>query len=194
MKKLVLVAAFFVTGLMMAQSGAKIEFKQKDNTMDYGTVNKSEDDGLRTFEFTNTGDAPLVISDVRSTCGCTVPTKPTEPIMPGKTGKIDVKYNMSPGPIRKTITVESNAVNYEGGRVALKIKGEVVVKEEVSPFGEEKIESDAIIFNPEFFGIFFYKILFKTNCTVIFLEFRSTCICMVFPSSDLSIWLISSKE
>jgi hypothetical protein len=63
---------------------------------------------------------------VLSTCGCTVPTKPNEPIMPGKTGKIEVKYNMAPGPIRKTITVESNAVNYESGRVALKIKGEVI--------------------------------------------------------------------
>jgi hypothetical protein len=46
--------------------------------------------------------------------------------MPGKTGKIDIKYNMAPGPIRKTITVESNAVNFESGRVALKIKGEVI--------------------------------------------------------------------
>jgi hypothetical protein len=46
--------------------------------------------------------------------------------MPGNTGKITIKYNMAIGPIRKTITVESNAVNYEGGRVALKIKGEVV--------------------------------------------------------------------
>ena len=50
------------------------------------------------------------------------PTKPNEPIMPGKTGKIEVKYNMAPGPIRKTITVETNAVNYEGGRVASKNK------------------------------------------------------------------------
>jgi carbon monoxide dehydrogenase subunit G len=46
--------------------------------------------------------------------------------MPGKKGKIDVKYNMSIGPIRKTITVETNAVNYPDGRVALKIKGEVL--------------------------------------------------------------------
>jgi hypothetical protein len=58
--------------------------------------------------------------------------------MPGKTGKIDVKYNMSPGPIRKTITVESNATNFEGGRVPLKIKGEVVVKEEVNLLEKKK--------------------------------------------------------
>jgi hypothetical protein len=109
-----------------AQNGPKIEFKAADNTIDYGTVSKKKDNGIRSFEFTNTGDAPLIIINVLSTCGCTVPTKPTEPIMPGKKGKIDVKYSMIPGPIRKTITVESNAVNYDGGRIALKIKGDVI--------------------------------------------------------------------
>jgi len=113
-----------------AQSGAKIEFKS--DTIDYGTTSKDKDNGVRVFEFTNTGNAPLIIQDVKSTCGCTVPTKPKEPIAPGKTGKIEVKYNMSPGPIRKTITVESNAVNVPGGTIALKIKGEVVKKEEVN--------------------------------------------------------------
>jgi hypothetical protein len=124
------IAALIVIVLMssfgFAQNGAKIEFKAKDNTIDYGTVTKKKDNGVRSFEFTNTGDAPLIITNVLSTCGCTVPTKPTEPIMPGKAGKIDIKYNMQAGPIRKTITVESNAVNYEGGRVALKIKGDVI--------------------------------------------------------------------
>lgn len=138
MKKLLYVLTLLTSCLTVAQSGAKIEFKQKENTLDYGTIYRGVDDGLRTFEFTNTGDAPLIIKDVRSTCGCTVPTKPAEPIMPGKTGKIDVKYNMNPGPIRKTITVESNAVNVEDGRVALKIKGEVVVKEETSPLEKKK--------------------------------------------------------
>ena len=121
-----LIAIVLISSYGFAQNGPKIEFKAKDNTIDYGTVTKKKDNGVRSFEFTNTGDAPLIISNVLSTCGCTVPTKPNEPIMPGKAGKIDVKYNMQAGPIRKTITVESNAVNYEGGRVALKIKGEVV--------------------------------------------------------------------
>jgi hypothetical protein len=58
--------------------------------------------------------------------------------MPGKTGKIEVKYNMNVGPIRKTITVESNAVNYEGGRIPLKIRGEVIVKEEVNLLEKKK--------------------------------------------------------
>lgn len=127
MKKIVaLMAIVFVSSFGFAQIGPKIEFKAKDNTIDYGTTTKNKDNGVRSFEFTNTGDAPLIISNVLSTCGCTVPTKPEAPIMPGKTGKIEVKYNMAPGPIRKTITVESNAVNYDSGRVALKIKGEVV--------------------------------------------------------------------
>jgi hypothetical protein len=139
MKKILLLAVLVVNGAVFAQSGAKIEFKDKDNTIDYGTVNKEDDNGIRSFEFKNTGNAPLIITNVQSTCGCTVPSKPTEPIMPGKTGKIDVKYNMNPGPIRKTITVESNAVNYEGGRVPLKIKGEVVVKPEVNLLEKKKL-------------------------------------------------------
>ncbi len=121
-----------------AQKGAKIEFKDQDNTIDYGTVTKESDNGVRVFEFTNTGDAPLIITNVQSTCGCTVPSKPKEPIMPGKTGQIEVKYNMNPGPIRKTITVESNAVNYEGGKVALKIKGTVVAASDVNVMEKKK--------------------------------------------------------
>lgn len=128
MKNIVtIIAIVLMNNLGFSQSGAKIEFKANDNTIDYGTVSKKSDNGIRSFEFTNTGDAPLIITNVLSTCGCTVPTKPTEPIMPGKTGKIGIKYNMTLGPIRKTITVESNAVNYEDGRIALKIKGEVIV-------------------------------------------------------------------
>ena len=128
MKKYLLLALVTFGSAVFAQSGAKIEFKDKDNTIDYGTVNKEDDNGLRAFVFTNTGDAPLIIKDAKSTCGCTVPSFPKEPIAPGQSGKIEVKYNMNTGPIRKTITIETNAVNYEEGRVALKIKGEVVVK------------------------------------------------------------------
>ncbi|MCX6171574.1 MAG: DUF1573 domain-containing protein [Flavobacterium sp.] len=128
MKKVIFIAVLLLNATVFAQVGAKIEFKDKDNTIDYGTTNKEDDNGIRVFEFTNTGDADLIITNVQSTCGCTVPSKPTEPIPPGKTGKIEVKYNMHSGPIRKTITVESNAVNTEDGKVAIKIKGEVIEK------------------------------------------------------------------
>lgn len=136
MKKIILFVSVLVSAVSFAQ--AKIEFKAKDNTIDYGIVTKEQDSGVRVFEFTNTGNQPLIITNVQSTCGCTVPTKPTQPIMPGKSDKIEVKYNMNPGPIRKTITVESNATNVEGGRVSLKIKGEVIVKQEVNPLEKKK--------------------------------------------------------
>ncbi len=121
-----LLAILLISSFGFAQNGPKIEFKIADNTVDYGTISKKKDNGIRSFEFINTGDAPLNIINVLSTSGFSISSKPTESIMPGKKGKIDIKYNMIPGPIRKTITVESNAVNYEGGRIALKIKGEVI--------------------------------------------------------------------
>lgn len=136
MKKIILLVAVLVSGIGFSQ--AKIEFKDKDNTIDYGTVSKDSDSGIRTFEFTNTGNAPLILTNVKSTCGCTIPTFSKDPILPGKTGKIDVKYNMNPGPIVKTITVESNAVNVENGLVAIKIKGLVVVKPEVNVLEKKK--------------------------------------------------------
>lgn len=137
MKKLLsLFAIVMLSASGMAQSGPKIEFKSE--TIDYGTVSKGEDSGLRVFEFKNTGDKALEITDVKSSCGCTVPSKPTEPIQPGKTGKIEVQYNMNPGPISKTITVTSNAVNKDSGMIALKITGNVIVKEEVNLMEKKK--------------------------------------------------------
>lgn len=139
MKKILFVISFICFGqVSFGQVGPKIEFMAKDNTIDYGTITKESDSGIRSFEFKNTGDAPLIITNVQSTCGCTVPTKPKGPILPGQTDKIDVKYNMNPGPIRKTITVESNAVNVTDGMTALKIKGEVIVKQEVNLLEKKK--------------------------------------------------------
>jgi len=138
MKKIFLVLLVSIFSSSVFGQGAKIEFKDADNTIDYGRVEKNSDDGVRSFEFTNTGDAPLIITNAQSTCGCTVPSYPKEPIMPGKSGKIQVKYNMGVGPIRKTITIESNASNYEGGRIPLKIKGEVYVKEAVNVLEKKK--------------------------------------------------------
>jgi len=112
---------------------AKIEFKE--TTIDYGTIEKGAN-GIRTFEFTNTGDAPLIISKASSTCGCTVPKKPKDPIMPGKTGEIEVKYDTKRVmPIRKTITVLSNA---DTPSVALKIKGEVIDPSKTSVLNAKK--------------------------------------------------------
>ena len=100
---------------------AKIEFETE--TIDYGTIEKGAD-GVRVFKFKNTGNAPLIITKVKSSCGCTIPKKPKDPIMPGDTGEIEVKYDTKRVmPIRKTITVTSNA---ERPTIALKIKGNVI--------------------------------------------------------------------
>lgn len=106
MKKLLTLAVF---GLFSLVTYAQAEMTFEETTIDYGTITKGSE-GLRVFKFTNTGDQPLVISNVRSTCGCTVPKRPTDPILPGDTGEIEVKYNTKlVGPIRRTVTVYSNA-------------------------------------------------------------------------------------
>ncbi|MEZ2415902.1 DUF1573 domain-containing protein [Muriicola sp. E247] len=122
MKKIVLVlfVGLLALSVQAQEKMAKIQFKTE--TVDYGQIEKGSD-GVRIFEFTNTGEAPLIISKVSSSCGCTIPKKPEAPIMPGKTGEIQVKYDTNRvGPIRKAITVISNA---DTPTKVLKIKGEV---------------------------------------------------------------------
>ena len=113
--------AFFTFQLYAQEKTAKIEFET--TVIDYGTIEKGAD-GVRVFKFKNTGNAPLVVTSVKSSCGCTVPKKPEAPVLPGETGEIEVKYDTKRvNPIRKTITVTSNA---ETPTVALKIKGNVI--------------------------------------------------------------------
>ncbi|MGB0981888.1 MAG: DUF1573 domain-containing protein [Winogradskyella sp.] len=97
--------------------------KFKTEVVDYGTIMQNSD-GMRLFTFTNTGDAPLLISKVKTTCGCTVPSYSKTPILPGETGELNIKYNTKRlGAFTKTVTVISNA---EGGNKILKIKGTIV--------------------------------------------------------------------
>ena len=127
MKKAILfILLIFAPLALSAQaSGPMINFDL--DTIDYGEIVKGSDGG-RTFTFENTGDAPLEIKGVRSSCGCTIPKKPTDSIMPGVEEVIEVKYDTNRvGPIRKTITVSSNAVTPV---VALQIKGTVEEPEE----------------------------------------------------------------
>jgi len=101
--------------------GPKIEFQS--SVVDYGEIVKGSD-GIRIFTFVNSGDMPLEITKVYSSCGCTIPKKPEAPIAPGESGEIQVRYDTNRvGPIRKTITVNSNAS--ETPIVSLKIKGTV---------------------------------------------------------------------
>lgn len=102
------------------------EIKFKTDLIDYGTIEQKAD-GEREFVFKNTGKSPLVISNCVGSCGCTVPTWPKEPIKPGKTAAIKVKYDTNRlGHFEKNVTVTSNAKN---GQVMLKIKGDVKAPE-----------------------------------------------------------------
>ena len=85
------------------------EFKFEQETIDYGKIIKGSE-GERTFVFTNVGDAPLIIQSIKSSCGCTVPKKPENPIMPGEKGEIKVSYATNRvGGFSKSITIYSNA-------------------------------------------------------------------------------------
>jgi hypothetical protein len=111
------------------KNGPDIEFTFTE--YDYGTIIQGGD-GNSEFVFKNTGDEPLILSDVKSTCGCTVPSWPREPVKPGDTSKIIVSYKTTRlGPINKSITVSSNAAS---GSVVLRIKGNVAPK----PAAEEE--------------------------------------------------------
>lgn len=101
------------------------EFKFEQETINYGKVEQSSD-GVRVFEFTNIGDAPLLIKDIKSSCGCAVPQKPEKPIMPGEKGQISVSYDTKRlGAFSKAITIFSNA---KRERMSIKIKGYVTSK------------------------------------------------------------------
>lgn len=97
--------------------------KFKTEVIDYGTVTQNSD-GTRIFTFTNEGDAPLLITKVKTSCGCTVPSYSKAPIMPGDSGELEIKYDTKRlGAFTKTVTVTSNS---EGGNKILKIKGKIV--------------------------------------------------------------------
>ena len=115
------IALFSLTLVHSQEKKPEISFEK--TVIDYGTVNKG-DNGVREFVFRNSGNAPLIISNVKSTCGCTIPKKPEKPILPGESDKIQVKYDTKRvGFIRKSISVTSNASN---PNVILKITGQVI--------------------------------------------------------------------
>lgn len=84
----------------------------KETEFDFGDI-KQGDKVEHTFEFTNTGEADLLISTARASCGCTVPEFTEEAVKPGKSGKIKVTFNSAgkKGPTTKTITVVCNTAN-----------------------------------------------------------------------------------
>ncbi len=110
----------FVLFLFVSFSTNSQEFKFETESINYGKVSKGSN-GERVFIFTNIGDAPLIIKNIQSSCGCTVPKKPEKPIMPGEKGEIKVAYDTKRvGGFSKQITIFSNA---KTARKTLKIRG-----------------------------------------------------------------------
>ena len=114
------------------------EFKFESETIDYGKIDKGSD-GERIFTFSNVGDQPIIIKNIQSSCGCTVPKKPEKPVMPGEKGEIKVSYDTKRvGGFSKSITIFSNAT--EANKV-IRIKG--IVNNSVSLEKEKSMLSDS---------------------------------------------------
>ena len=133
MKKIMMIVAFAgFSAAMNAQDAPATapdpnaaDIKWESTAIDYGNVKKGdESSATREFKFTNIGKSPLILSSCRGSCGCTVPTCPTEPILPGKSGTIKVHYDINRvGPFTKTVSVSSNA---KQANETLKISGTVL--------------------------------------------------------------------
>ena len=124
MKKVSIILLFSVllSGVVLAQSKPEAKFIKKEHN--FGTIKEEIGTVTTQFEFTNTGKSPLIIQRVIPSCGCTTPTYTREPILPGKKGKIDVKYSTiaRPGTIHKSVTVYTNVPDTV---YVLSIKGNV---------------------------------------------------------------------
>ena len=107
----------------LAAPGPQMTFESTE--VDYGLI-LEDSDPFRYFRFSNTGDEPLVIKHAKGSCGCTVPTYPKEPILPGETAEIKVRYATNRiGPFTKTITLTTNE---EADTKVIRIKGKVEKK------------------------------------------------------------------
>ena len=117
----------FAAGTTFAQedaatpaSGPQMNFETTE--IDYGVIAQNSDP-LRVFKFTNEGTEPLVIKHAKGSCGCTVPSYPKQPILPGESATIEVRYDTKRiGPFQKTVTLTTNEADEKH---TLRIKGKV---------------------------------------------------------------------
>jgi hypothetical protein len=124
MKQVLAILAFVVLGAFAAQAqsqtGPVMTFEK--TTIDYGTIEKGSEP-IRKAQFTNTGNEPLIIKNAKGSCGCTTPNWPKEPIMPGESATIDIRYDTNrEGAFTKTVTLTTNETPSER---TITIKGEV---------------------------------------------------------------------
>ncbi|MBP5560329.1 MAG: DUF1573 domain-containing protein [Muribaculaceae bacterium] len=124
-KLFIMLVCLVATCAALAEDGPQATFKESSH--DFGNIQEAKGPVSYTFEFTNTGDKPLIIVDAVASCGCTKPEYSGKPIKPGKKGKIKVTYSPygRPGAFRKTIKVKTNAAEK---RATLTITGVVIPK------------------------------------------------------------------
>jgi hypothetical protein len=140
----------FITGFTAyAQDEQKVEVNNDPNAPeivfekevhDFGTIEYGGN-GTYDFKFSNTGKSPLIISNARGSCGCTVPKWPKEPVAKGQSGSINVQYDTKrPGPFTKTVTISSNA---KSANKVITIKGVVESAEQTDDQMPVKKENSA---------------------------------------------------
>lgn len=121
------------------ESGPVMTFETM--VVDYGTIEQNAEP-LRKLAFTNTGDAPLVIQNARGSCGCTVPTWPKKPIMPGESAELEIRYATNRiGKFSKTVTLTTNEEGAEPHVVKVQGKVNKPVLEKSVPEAEGLIKS-----------------------------------------------------
>jgi len=151
MKKLLIFATILISfqAVMAQQKGAKMSFAETSH--DFGKIKENGGLAVYKFDFTNTGDQPIIITNVQASCGCTTPDWPKQPIAPGAKGTITVSFDPKgrPSTFNKQITVTSNAIN---NPVVLTITGDVSPKDQtvddiyMFKMGDLRLKSNNVTF------------------------------------------------
>jgi hypothetical protein len=130
MKYFIFLFSFIITGsFVKAQNAtAPVVSKVKFNSTEHDFGSQAQGKPVTyEFEFTNTGSEPVVLENVKASCGCTTPTWTKEPVMPGKKGTIKAQYNMArEGSFRKSITVTTK----DGENITLYISGNAIAQKQ----------------------------------------------------------------
>ncbi len=128
-KLFLLTALFALAGMAFAQDTQALEFEKRVH--DFGAINEADGRVEAVFEFTNTSNKPITLTNVQASCGCTTPNWPKEPIAPGKKSYITATYNPAgrPGSFNKSITIRYlKAGDEKASATVLNIKGSVIPK------------------------------------------------------------------
>jgi hypothetical protein len=125
-------AAAPATSQAVKKEGPQMDFKFTEHN--FGELEEGPKAAVD-FVFTNTGNKPLILTDVKASCGCTTPDWPKEPILPGQTNKIKVEYNTQgrPGDFTKSITITSNMEDGAPKMIYIKGKGSTTPVEGTPP-------------------------------------------------------------